>query len=180
MFVEEETHMKTGKNWKPFAAGMLTMAMMFGVFQAGMFIAGWTLGDAFKDFMESWDHWLAFGILSILGIKMIVESRKNNVVVQGKTLTTDWRRLLLLSIATSIDAFAVGIVFIAENSSSFGIAAFMIGCGSFSLTIVGHVIGANVGCKLPFNAELIGGGILIGIGIKILNEHIGLLNYLYP
>jgi manganese efflux pump family protein len=148
------------------------MAISFGLFQCIMPLAGWLVGDLFRKPMESVDHWVAFGILAFIGIKMILQTfqkeRPQNVL--------DIRRnsvLLSLSIATSIDALIMGVSFSIIHVNLLEAVSII-----FVVTFFVTMIGALVGTKTPFisgkQAERIGGIILIAIGLKIVTDHIGL------
>lgn len=158
---------------------IVKMAFLFGLFQAMMPLIGWLAGVGFADLIETWDHWIALAILTVLGVKMIKESLSeddNDQVVQP---AIQWKTLVFLAIATSIDALATGLVFITETSSTFVFALIMIGLASFLFSVMGNLIGIKAGKHLPFNMELVGGLVLIGIGLKIFFEHTGLLSVIF-
>lgn len=135
-----------------------------------MAVLGWLAGHAVIDYIEAYDHWLAFGLLAFIGGKMIWESfRKESGDDQKKY--TGWWTLLALSIATSIDAMAVGLSF-AFLDVNIVMAGVTIGVASLVLTIIAQLIGNRVGALVGKRAEIVGGLILIGIGIKILVEHL--------
>jgi putative Mn2+ efflux pump MntP len=156
--------------WRSF----LTMALFFGLFQGLMPLLGWALTYWASTYVAAWDHWIAFSILLFLGIKMIYEHFRDENSFASFSPTT-FVVILTLAIATSIDAFAVGISFaclgIRELQSLF-IPIIIIGAVSFIFSIIGNVIGAVLGHKIRLNAELWGGLLLIGIGTKILFEHL--------
>ncbi len=148
----------------------LKIAIFFGGFQALMPLVGWFAGIGARDFISGIDHWIAFGLLTIIGSKMIYESFK----VRSEKKRIDplsIHVLLILAIATSIDALAVGISF-----AFLGIAivtpAIIIGVITFSLSFLGVYLGNRVGPFFEKKMEIVGGLILIGIGIKILIEHL--------
>ena len=146
------------------------IALFFGLFQAIMPLIGWLSGLTIKDFVMSIDHWVAFILLSFIGCKMIYESTKiesENIKTNPLNLYT----LLMLSIATSIDALAVGISF-AFLLVSIITPVVIIGVVTFILSFVGVFIGNLKGHLFEGKIEIIGGIILIGIGIKILIEHL--------
>jgi putative Mn2+ efflux pump MntP len=148
----------------------VTIALFFGAFQAGMPIIGWFGGVSARAFITGIDHWIAFGLLSLIGCKMIFESTK--LGPDGKELDPlDIHVLLLLAIATSIDALAVGISFAFLKMAIFT-PAIIIGVTTFSLSFLGVFLGNISGHFFENKIEIIGGLILIGIGIKILIEHI--------
>jgi putative Mn2+ efflux pump MntP len=147
----------------------LVIATFFGVFQAIMPAIGWILGGQFDKYISSCDHWIAFGLLAFMGGKMIYESR-----TQECEITEDkrsYKELLVLAIATSIDALAAGISF-ALDKIDIVLSAILIGIITFALSFLGVFIGNKFGCKYKNKAELFGGVILIAIGIKILIEHL--------
>ena len=155
---------------KPKIINALKVGLFFSLFQAVMPIIGWYIGFSFKDLIENVDHWVALGLLCTIGIKMIYEAlrsknekRKINLI----RLPT----LLILSVATSIDALVVGISFSLLDISLY-IAVAIIGLFAFIFSISGYFIGNKIGKFLENKVELIGGIILIGIGIKILIEHL--------
>ena len=148
----------------------LKIALFFGSFQAFMPILGWLVGFSFLELIEDIDHWIAFGLLTLIGCRMIIESvRCEGKKGQVKELTN--YVLLTLAIATSIDALAVGIsfafldIFILIPALIIGIITFFI---SFTGVYIGHKLSKYFGTKMG----LIGGLILILIGIKILIEHL--------
>ena len=144
------------------------IALFFGVFQAAMPIIGWFAGKQFEAYITSVDHWIAFILLGFLGGKMIYESfREEETTISSFSTKT----LLTLGVATSIDALAVG-VSMAFLKTSIYFPAFIIGFVTFSLSLIGVICGYRFGKIKGINVELFGGIILIGIGIKILIEHL--------
>lgn len=152
---------------------ILKMAVLFGLFQAGMPLIGWAAGVWFKSYIEFIDHWIAFGVLLFLGIKMIKESLAEDDEDGDGQPALQWKKLIFLAIATSIDALATGFVFLTESVSTFVFALAMIGLFSFGLSVAGNAIGIYMKQHLPVNMEMVGGFVLIGIGVKILLEHLG-------
>lgn len=150
---------------------MCTAGIWFGVFQALMPVAGYFLGNLFADSITRYGHWIAFAILCFIGGKMIQESR-------GKTEEMDnsmsAATMLLLAIATSIDALTVGVTF-AFLSVSIIPAVSLIGCTTFVCSAAGVKLGSIFGTHYKSRAELFGGIILILIGVKILLNGIGIL-----
>jgi len=145
-------------------------ALFFGLFQALMPAVGYACGIAFRGWFESFDHWVAFVLLSFIGVKMIYESRRSDDDKKpGDPFSTP--RLLLLSVATSLDALAVGVSF-----SLLGMSLLMtiviIGLVTFSLCLPAVWLGKSLGVVMAKRAELLGGLVLIGIGSKILIEHL--------
>ena len=132
-------------------------------------LAGWFLGSQVANLISNYDHWIAFGLLTILGIKMIYESFKNNPV------KTDSNNLTLpvlvgMAIATSIDALVVGVSFAFVKLNIY-YTILIIGATTFLVAMIGMLLGKKVGGKFGTKMEIFGGLILIGIGIKILLSH---------
>lgn len=145
--------------------------LFFGGFQALMPLIGYFLGVQFEDYLTSVDHWIIFGLLALIGINMIFESRKDE---NAKCDTLKLKDMTVLSLATSIDALAVGITFAFLHANIYiGIAA--IGVTTFVLSFAGVVIGNLFGSRFKSKAEIAGGIALILIGAKILLEHLGYL-----
>ena len=145
------------------------IAIFFAIFQAIMPLLGWLLGYTIKDYIITIDHWLAFILLSIVGGKMIIESFKAD---EEKTINP--RRLkviLVMSLATTIDAFVVGITFAFLNVNLM-LSSFIIGMITFLAAMLGMLFGKNIGAHFGKKMEIVGGLILIGLGIKILLEHL--------
>ena len=150
---------------------LLLAGLYFGGFQFLMPVIGWLLGVRFEHLIQSVDHWIAFGLLTVIGLSMIRESRSG-----AEELNDDFgfRTMLLLAVATSIDALAVGVTF-AFLQVSILPAAGLIGVTTFLLSALGIRIGSVFGTRFKSGAELAGGVILILIGVKILLEHLGLV-----
>lgn len=145
----------------------LRIAVFFGLFQAVMPLIGWLAGLSLKDFISGVDHWIAFGLLSTIGCKMIYESAK----IQSNNFDPlNIYVLLMLSIATSIDALAVGVTF-AFLEISIVTPIVIIGVVTFLLSFIGVFVGNRFGHFFEKKIELAGGLILICIGVKILVEH---------
>lgn len=158
--------------WRP----MLMMAFFFGLFQAGMPLIGWACASTFSHLIEDVDHWIAFGILAFLGVRMVRESFKEEECRQDFD-PTRLKVVLMLAVATSIDALAVGVSFAFLGMKS--VAAILppvgiIGFVSFALSLVGLMFGIRFGCGIArrLKAERWGGVILVLIGLKILIEHL--------
>lgn len=148
------------------------MASAFGGFQFIMPVAGWLAGDKLLGFIRSFDHWVAFGLLALIGGRMIYESfGLSEEEKAGRPDQTQGSRLLILALATSIDALAVGLS-LGVVRAGILVPAIIIGTTSFVLTIAGAKLGRVVGRIVGRRAELLGGLILIAIGVKILIEHI--------
>lgn len=152
----------------------LYIGFWFGLFQALMPLIGYLLGNTFAWLIYRIDHWIAFFILSFIGINMIKESTKKTYIVTAKDLST--KGIIILAIATSIDALAVGITF-SFLQINMKIAFVSIGIITFILSILGVKIGNTIFQKLLEDkyekyVSQLGGIILIGIGFKILIEHL--------
>lgn len=151
----------------------LRMAFLFGLFQAAMPFIGYSAGLKYAEQMRSFDHWLAFGLLVLIGGKMIYEDFKAHATPHCKKEKNPfkWVTLLSLALATSIDALATGIVFIPYPGIIWK-AITIIGAISFLFTIVGMYVGTHFGKRFHVKVEAIGGFILIGMAFKILIEHL--------
>lgn len=149
----------------------LLAGVYFGGFQALMPALGYLLGVQFEQFITSVDHWIAFALLLLIGGKMIQESRE-----EAEDLNDDFsvKAMLVLAIATSIDALAMGITF-AFLQVDIVAAVLFIGCITFLFSALGIQIGHAFGTRYKSKAELAGGVILILMGCKILLEHLGIL-----
>ncbi|UCD14871.1 MAG: manganese efflux pump [Candidatus Omnitrophota bacterium] len=146
------------------------LALFFGLFQAVMPVAGWFIGIEAYRFISEIDHWIAFGLLSLIGAKMIFSSTKMKLDEREKGLIGIYV-LLALSVATSIDALVVGFS-LPLLDVSIKTVALIIGGVTFSLSFLGVFIGNRLGHFFENKIEAIGGLVLIGIGIKILVEHL--------
>lgn len=145
------------------------MAVFFGAFQGLMPMIGWYIGFGFRHIIAAYDHWVAFVLLTFLGIRMIYEGLGN--AHTGKIMNNfHLKTLISLAFATSIDALAVGFS-LAFLNISLWISALVIGLVSFLITILGIYIGSLFHKRIRFNFNILGGVILIGIGIKIFLEH---------
>lgn len=150
------------------------IALFFGGFQALMPLIGWILGKQFEQYIVQIDHWIAFGLLSVIGVNMFRESlekEEEDVTVLEKL---DLKELVLLAIATSIDALAVGITF-AFLKVDIKLSVLVIGITTFLISFCGVAIGNIFGTRYKERAERFGGIVLILIGLKILLEHLGIL-----
>lgn len=145
-------------------------ALFFGGFQALMPLLGWCLGVHFEKYITSIDHWIAFCLLAFLGMKMISDIRGESEET-GVTERMSLKELMILSVATSIDALAVGVSF-AFLDTDIVMASFVIGVITFVLSLAGVCIGLIIGGKCCKFTQIAGGVILILMGIKILFEHI--------
>ncbi len=155
---------------------VLVIGSAFGFFQGFMPIVGWLAGMGFRDMIASVDHWVAFGLLLLIGVKMMYEAFKIEEDDKPSDTSLNASRLLLLSIATSIDALAVGLTF-----SCIGVdivtPALIIGLVTLVLSVLGVIIGDKIGHLFEGKIEFAGGIILIAIGTKILFEHLGLFGF---
>lgn len=148
----------------------LILAWFFGIFQAAMPLLGWWAGSYFQEFITSVDHWIAFGMLALIGANMIRESFHGEEDANNDAPLT-LKTILLLAIATSIDALAVGISFAFLRVHIWSAIA-IIGITTFVLSFLAVFIGNRLGDMLKKYAGILGGVILILIGIKILLEHL--------
>lgn len=153
------------------------IALFFGGFQALMPLIGYFLGIGFEKYITKIDHWIAFVLLGFIGGKMIVEAIKEwKAEDKQEEDKLDIKELAILAVATSIDALAVGITF-AFLSVNIWSAISIIGVTTFVLSIIGVVIGNKFGSRYKSKAELAGGIILVLMGLKILLEHLGIINF---
>jgi len=147
----------------------LWVAVVLAVFQGGLTVAGYFFGSMVSDVLHAIDHWIAFGLLAILGIKMIVDgfkkSRQNEIRDYNSEVA-----LITIALGTSIDAFAVGISFALLNVMIWG-AGILIGIVTFFASMAAIRIGKSAGERFGNKVEVIGGLILITIGLKIFLEH---------
>lgn len=148
------------------------IAIILAIFQAIMPLLGWLGGISIKNWIEPFDHWIALGILTILGIKMIVESQKDTDEKDIDPLNIKF--IISMALATSIDAFAVGISF-AIIEVNMLLAVFIIGSVTFIASMLGILFGKKTGSHFGQKMEILGGLILIIIGIKIVLEHYQML-----
>ena len=153
------------------------IALFFGVFQAAMPLLGYLLGTGFSEYIERFDHWITFALLAFIGGKMVVEAiREKDGETEKKTDTISMGELTVLAVATSIDALAVGITF-AFLKVNILPSVLLIGVTTFALSLGGVLLGNRFGAKYKTKAEIAGGVILILIGLKILLEHLGIINF---
>jgi len=151
------------------------IALFFGGFQALMPLLGWLLGNQFESYIAYIDHWIAFGLLAFIGGKMVYEALRKDRCPDKSGDILYLKELLLLAVATSIDALAVGIT-LAFLRVSILPAVFMIGIITFAVSLAGVCIGHGFGARIKSKAELAGGIVLILIGLKILLEHLGVFS----
>lgn len=152
---------------------MLLAGVYFGGFQMLMPLTGYLLGVQFEHLITSIDHWIAFGLLILIGMNMIKESRSKT-----EKLDDDFsvKTMGMLAIATSIDALAMGVTFAFLRVDILP-AILLIGCTTFIFSATGVKIGHTFGMRYKAKAEFVGGVILVVMGIKILLEHLGILIY---
>jgi len=161
-------------------AQVFRFAFHFGLFQAGMPLLGWLAGRGLQRYIASWDHWVAFGLLAFIGAKAIVDALRshrerrrtvdNDAAGTARDPTRGWT-LLALSVATSIDALAVGLS-LGMLEVAIWYPALIIGVVTAGLTVVGMDLGGRISSRFGRWTELFGGLVLIGIGTKILVEHL--------
>ena len=151
----------------------LVLALLFGVFQAGMPVVGWFLGSQLMWLIGPIDHWIAFFLLGFIGGKMILDAMGEGDEDAGTTDRIAWGEFLILAVATSIDALAVGISFAALNVDIV-VPVALIGVTTFVLSLAGVGIGHLFGSRFERPAQITGGVVLILIGLKVLMEHLGL------
>ena len=150
---------------------LFRLSFHFGWFQFMMPVIGWFAGLAVAGWVSAWDHWIAFGLLAVIGGKMIYEALGRAERERPKNDPTRGISLVLLSIATSIDALAAGFTF-ALIGVDVWYPALVIGGMAAGLTLLGMRIGGRLGLRFGKRIEVLGGVVLIGIGIKILLEHL--------
>ena len=154
---------------------MLIVGLWFGGFQALMPTIGYFLGSTFEKYITSFDHWVAFVLLAIIGGNMIREGCSKE---DGKANDSfSFKTMIVLAVATSIDALAVGITFALLPDVNIVAAVSFIGVITFIISAIGLKVGNIFGLKYKSKAEIAGGVILILIGTKILLEHLGVINF---
>lgn len=150
----------------------MSAGLWFGGFQALMPIIGFFLGCSFAHVVERVDHWIAFGLLALIGINMIRETLSGDD--EGQDDDFGCRKMFVMAVATSIDALSIG-VSMAFLNVNIWLAAAVIGVVTFALSAVGVSLGSKFGARVGSRAGILGGAVLICLGIKILIEHLGLL-----
>lgn len=154
------------------ARPMVLMAVMFGVFQGGMTLMGYLGTTLLSESIRDWDHWIAFGLLLYLGGRMIASDLKGEEESEEGCRMLTVNNILTMSVATSIDALAVGISLACSVlNTSIMVPVVIIAFCSLVLSLAGLAVGIVMGKVVKLHAEVIGGVVLIGIGIKILLEH---------
>ena len=154
----------------------LICGLWFGGFQVLMPIFGYFLGAQFQEMIEAFDHWIAFGLLFLIGANMIREAVWGEKEEGKSSGSLDFKTMFLLAIATSIDALAVGISFACIQVQLWS-SMVIIGITTFLFSVLGVKIGNVFGSKYEKSAGIIGGIILILIGLKILLEHLGIISF---
>lgn len=152
------------------------IAAFFGAFQALMPVVGWLLGSSFAASVSAFDHWIAFFLLIAVGGKMLWDAFHDDATdeIEQEEQKLDVKELVMLAIATSIDALAVGISF-SFLDINIGEAAAIIGVTTFALSLVGVIFGNRFGMRFERPSQILGGVVLVVIGLKILLEHLGIL-----
>lgn len=151
----------------------VTLAFLFGLFQFLMPVMGWLIGRQFIDVISEWDHWIIFGLLGYLGVAMIREGLSDDDEDDDKQFLGAWE-MIMLSVATSLDAMAVGLTF-AFLPINVWEASTMIGVITFGISLIGVYLGKFMGQFVVKYADILGGGVLILIGTKILLQHLGII-----
>ena len=154
----------------------LIVGLWFGGFQAAMPLIGYFLGKSFEKYITAADHWIAFGLLVLIGAMMIKEAFEKEEEKEDDA-SLAFKTMLLLAIATSIDALAVGISFGVLPEVNIYLAIGLIGVITLAICMAGVKIGTVFGTKYKSKAELAGGIILVLIGTKILLDHLGVINF---
>ena len=155
----------------------IKIAFFFGLFQGIMPLIGWLFGKNFEIYIRNIDHWIGFILLSYLGIKMILDAINEDDCDTNNIYLTN-KELMILSIATSIDALAVGVTFAFLNINIVPICI-SIAAITFIVCFIGVMIGKKIGCVLKDYAQIVGGIILVLIGLNILNEHTQIISNLF-
>ncbi len=156
---------------KPRLLEALRMGLIFGVVEAIMPVIGWFIGRAASQFVESWDHWIAFGLLLVLGLHMIYNGLQTADQDEPKATQHSLPVLLITAIATSIDALAVG-VGLAFINVNIVVAALAIGLATMTMVTIGTLLGRVLGTLVGQRAEIVGGVVLMLVGATILYEHL--------
>ena len=147
----------------------LKLAVSFGFFQALMPLIGYFLGSSLKSLIESYDHWIAFVLLALIGANMIREAFGEE---EKQNDSFSFRTMFMMAIATSIDALAVGVSFAFMEDVRVVPACVLIGCTTFVISFAGAMLGGRIRFLSPKSAGVLGGIVLIGIGVKLLLEGI--------
>lgn len=153
------------------ARPILRISFHFGLFQGGMTLLGWLAGSTIATFISGFDHWIAFGLLVFIGIRMILEGLEKKTDINQNNDPSRGMNLVMLSVATSIDALAVGLslAFLKVNIVT---SSLTIGLVSLGLSLIGLLIGNTLGIRFGKRVEILGGLILISIGLRIVISHL--------
>ena len=154
----------------------LIVGLYFGVFQAAMPLIGYFAASLFAEKIKAFDHWIAFGLLAFLGVRMIIGNFKKEENCEDQPSSLKPGKMLPLAVATSIDALAVGVSF-AFLRVDIVPAVSLIGAVTLVLSMAGVKIGKVFGSRFKSKAELMGGIVLVLIGLKILLEHLGVISF---
>lgn len=157
----------------------LIIALFFGGFQALMPFIGWLVGTRFAGYIDKYDHYVAFVLLAFIGVKIIIDALRGEEECENckGADKLDIKELLVLAVATSIDALAVGVTFALLPELNIVWSVAIIGVITFLISAIGVVIGNRFGSKYQQKAELAGGIILVLIGVKFLLEGLGVINF---
>lgn len=156
--------------------GAMTCGIWFGGFQALMPLLGFFLGAVFTEAIEAFDHWVAFGLLALIGVNMLREAfGKDEEDAEPADADLSVKTMFIMAVATSIDALAVGISLAMAGDVNIWTAILLIGLTTCLLSAIGVKVGNVFGSRYEKKAEAVGGAILILLGIKILLEHLGVL-----
>ena len=162
---------------------MAITGLYFGIFQAGMPLLGYLVGKQFAQYITRFDHWIAFVLLGLIGANMIREALSKDddgecgCGCEEKNSSFSFKAMFPMAIATSIDALAIGVSFALLPDVDIVPAVSFIGIITFALSFAGVKIGNVFGAKFKSKAELAGGVILVLMGLKILLEHLGIINF---
>jgi putative Mn2+ efflux pump MntP len=155
------------------ARHLVAVAAFFGGFQALMPMIGWLLGASVGPLVQAWDHWIAFALLAFIGAKMLADARRTDDEVAGTAVDQfAWKTMVVLAVATSIDSLAAGFT-LPMLDAPFALSLLTIGVTTAFLSAAGLVAGRRFGAMLGKRLEVAGGLVLIGLGLKILFEHLG-------
>ncbi len=153
---------------------LITAGLWFGLFQAGMPVIGYLIGDRLHGYIEQVDHWVAFILLASIGVNMLKEAFSGK---EEKPADASFgvKTMLVMAVATSIDALVVGVALAMEEETNIWLSAAVIGVITFALSAAGVKLGSVFGKKYEKKARIAGGIILILIGLKVLLEHLGVI-----
>lgn len=160
-------------------ASMAKCGIWFGGFQAIMPLIGFLLGSLFASAIKAVDHWIAFGLLALIGLNMLKEAfdKEECDCCNGRNADFSVRTMFTMAVATSIDAMAIGISLAMAGGVNIFLAVVLIGVVTCLLSAAGVKIGSVFGARFEKNAQITGGVILILLGLKILLEHLGVLSF---